>query len=59
MKDEKTSLDMETRKKDLLDKYEEGHFPKEDIEFMITEIHYAWSNDFDFLTNIRKLCSKR
>ena len=51
---------METRKKRSLDKYEEGHFPKEDIEFMITEIHYAWSNDFDFLLPIlEKLCSKR
>ena len=56
MKDEKTSLDMETRKKEILDKYEEGHFPQEDIEFMITEIHYAWSNDFDFLLPILENC---
>ena len=40
----------------LLDKYEQGHFPQEDIDFMITEIHYAWSNNFDFLPPILENC---
>jgi hypothetical protein len=47
---------MASRQQDLLDKYEQGHFPQEDIDFMITEIHYAWSNDFDFLPPILSNC---
>ena len=56
MKDTKTSEDMASRQQDLLDKYEQGHFPQEDIDFMITEIHYAWSNEFDFLPPILSNC---
>lgn len=56
MKDEKTSLEMGERQQALLDKYEKDHFPQEDIDFMITEIHYAWSNNFDFLPPILENC---
>ena len=56
MKDKKTSLEMGERQKALLNKYEKGHFPQEDIDFMITEIHYAWSNNFDFLPPILENC---
>ena len=56
MKDEKTSLEMFEKKQELLDKYEDGHFPLDDIEFMKTEIHYAWSNNFDFLPPILENC---
>ena len=56
MKDEKTSQEMFLKKQELLDKYEDGHFPLEDIEFMKTEIHYAWSNNFDFLPPILENC---
>ena len=48
MKDEKTSKEMDVRQQELLSKYKEGHFPQEDIDFMVTEIHYAWSNNFTF-----------
>ena len=58
MKDEKTSNEIYLRKQKLLDKYEEGHFPLEDIEFMRMEIHYAWSNNFDFLPPILENCIK-
>ena len=58
MKDEKTSQEIFLRKQELLNKYEEGHFPLEDIEFMRTEIHYAWSNNFDFLPPILENCIK-
>ena len=56
MKDEKTSKEMFLKKQELLDKYEDSHFPLEDIEFMKTEIHYAWSNNFDFLPPILENC---
>ena len=56
MKDEKTSQEMFTKKQELLDKYDDGHFPLDDIEFMKTEIHYAWSNNFDFLHPILENC---
>ena len=56
MKDEKTSLEMFEKKQELLDKYDDGHFPLDDIEFMKTEIHYAWSNNFDFLPPILENC---
>ena len=56
MKDEKTSREMLLKKKELLNKYDEGHFPLEDIQFMKTEIHYAWSNNFDFLPPILENC---
>ena len=42
------------KKQALLDKYEDGHFLLEDIEFMKTEIRYAWSDNFDFLPLILK-----
>ena len=58
MKDEKTSQEMLLKKQELLYKYDEGHFPLEDIEFMKTEIHYAWSNNFDFLPPILENCVK-
>ena len=44
------------KKQELLDKYDDGHFPLDDIEFMKTEIHYAWSNNFDFLHPILENC---
>ena len=56
MKDEKTSFEMFEKKQELLDKYDDGHFPLDDIEFMKTEIHYAWSNNFDFLPPILENC---
>ena len=56
MNDEKTSTDMSDRQQALLDKYEQGHFPQEDIDFMVTEIHYTWSNNFDFLPPILENC---
>ncbi len=56
MKDEKTSKEMYVRQQELLSKYKEGHFPQEDIDFMVTEIHYAWSNNFDFLPPILENC---
>ena len=56
MKDEKTSKKMLLNKQELLNKYDDGHFPLEDIEFMKTEIHYAWSNNFDFLPPILENC---
>ena len=56
MKDEKTSKKMLLNKQELLNKYDDGHFPLEDIEFMKTEIHYAWSNNFDFLPPIFENC---
>ena len=56
MKDEKTSQEMFLKKQELLDKYEDAHFPLEDIEFMKTEIHYAWSNNFDFPPPILENC---
>ena len=56
MKDKKTSREMEVRQQELLNKYKEGHFPQEDIDFMVTEIHYAWSNNFDFLPPILENC---
>ena len=56
MKDEKTSKEMLLNKQELLNKYDDGHFPLEDIEFMKTEIHYAWSNNFDFLPPILENC---
>ena len=46
----------ESELQELLDKYEDGHFPLDDIEFMKTEIHYAWSNNFDFLPPILENC---
>ena len=56
MKDKKTSKEMEIRQQKLFDKYDEGHFPQDDIDFMVTEIHYAWSNNFDFLPPILENC---
>jgi hypothetical protein len=56
MKDKKTSQEMEIRQQKLFDKYDEGHFPQDDIDFMVTEIHYAWSNNFDFLPPILENC---
>ena len=56
MKDLNTSEEMNNRKQALLDKYDEGHFPQEDIEFYILEIHYAWTANFDFLPPILKNC---
>ena len=56
MKDPNTSEKMNKRKQALLDKYDEGHFPQEDIEFYILEIHYAWTANFDFLPPILKNC---
>ena len=56
MKDLDTSEEMNKRKQALLDKYDEGHFPQEDIEFYILEIHYAWTANFDFLPPILKNC---
>jgi hypothetical protein len=56
MNDPSTSEDMKQRKQALLDKYDEGHFPQEDIDFYILEIHYAWSANFDFLPPILKNC---
>ena len=56
MEDEKTSKKMLLNKQELLNKYDDGHFPLEDIEFMKTEIHYAWSNNFDFLPPILENC---
>ena len=56
MKDEKTSKKMLLNKQELLNKYDDGNFPLEDIEFMKTEIHYAWSNNFDFLPPILENC---
>ena len=56
MKDPDTSEEMNKRKQALLDKYDEGHFPQEDIEFYILEIHYAWTANFDFLPPILKNC---
>ncbi len=56
MKDEKTSQEMFAKKQELLDKYDDGHFPLDDIDFMKTEIHYAWSNNFDFLPPILENC---
>ena len=56
MKDKKTSQEMEMRQQELFNKYGEGHFPKDDIDFMVTEIHYAWSNNFDFLPPILENC---
>ena len=56
MKDEKTSKKMLLNKQELLNKYDDGHFPLEDIEFMKTEIHYAWSNNIDFLPPILENC---
>ena len=56
MKDTDTSEEMNKRKQALLDKYDEGHFPQEDIEFYILEIHYAWTANFDFLPPILKNC---
>ena len=56
MKDPNTSEEMKKRKQALLNKYDEGHFPQEDIDFYILEIHYAWSANFDFLPPILKNC---
>ncbi len=56
MKDPSTSEEMKKRKQSLLDKYDEGHFPQEDIDFYILEIHYAWSANFDFLPPILENC---
>ena len=56
MKDKKTSQEMEIRQQELFNKYVEGHFPQDDIDFMVTEIHYAWSNNFDFLSPILENC---
>jgi hypothetical protein len=56
MKDKKTSQEMEMRQQELFNKYDEGHFPQDDIDFMVTEIHYAWSNNFDFLPPILENC---
>ena len=47
---------MKKRKQSLLDKYDKGHFPQEDIDFYILEIHYAWSANFDFLPPILENC---
>ncbi len=54
--DPNTSEEMNKRKQALLDKYDEGHFPQEDIEFYTLEIHYAWTANFDFLPPILKNC---
>jgi hypothetical protein len=56
MNDPNTSIEMKDRKQALLDKYDKGHFPQEDIDFYILEIHYAWSANFDFLPPILKNC---
>ncbi len=56
MKDPSTSEEMKKRKQSLLDKYGVGHFPQEDIDFYILEIHYAWSANFDFLPPILENC---
>ena len=56
MKDPNTSEEMKKRKQALLNKYDENHFPQEDIDFYILEIHYAWSANFDFLPPILKNC---
>jgi hypothetical protein len=56
MKDKKTSQEMEMRQQELFNKYDERHFPQDDIDFMVTEIHYAWSNNFDFLPPILENC---
>ena len=56
MNDPSTSEEMKKRKQSLLDKYDEGHFPQEDIDFFILEIHYAWSANFDFLPPILENC---
>ena len=56
MNDPNTSKEMKDRKQALLDKYDKGHFPQEDIDFYILEIHYAWSANFDFLPPILKNC---
>lgn len=56
MKDLDTSEEMNKRKQALMDKYDEGHFPQEDIDFYILEIHYAWTANFDFLPPILQNC---
>tara|TARA_B100000965_G_C19124049_1_gene554507 strand:+ start:141 stop:464 length:324 start_codon:yes stop_codon:yes gene_type:complete len=56
MKDPNTSEEMNKRKQALLNKYDEGHFPQEEIDFYILEIHYAWTANFDFLPPILKNC---
>ena len=41
---------------DLISKYSESHFPKEDIDLLIHELHIQWSDEFDFLPPILENC---
>ena len=50
MKDPSTSEEMKKRKQSLLDKYDEGHFPQEDIDFFL--IKFLVYSSFGLLNTI-------
>jgi hypothetical protein len=54
---DKASIKLVTDLQELLkSKYEEGHFPQENIDQKIFELHLQWSEEFDFLPVILENC---
>ncbi|MAV83129.1 MAG: hypothetical protein CMI90_06680 [Pelagibacteraceae bacterium] len=56
LKDSSTEKLVTELQKELLEKYEEGHFPVKDLEEKILDLHLKWSNEFDFLPPILENC---